>query len=258
MESCNEFLKLLHVMRVFCVEPHDVCNTELSIVSEEGVTALHFFAEWYRPTMDNKSASQAWARVLSIHDVDASDALGRTPMHIASQRGCPRAVAELIAAGADVNRSVASTRFSERLNERCRGWTPLMYAIAGRDAEEVEQSAPAGIFSCSIDPSSGAACVGHFVFDSPVAADDALTRVSLLLKAGANPNASAFGLTPLELAQSLRDSEVGELLLLAGADPSRMSHHDWTWLQPLISKLAHRYLEDGVPKKKRRTPAARL
>ena len=128
-------------------------------------------------------------------DVDCTDDLGRTPLHLASEVGRPRAIQLLLEYGADVNKRMH------------RGRTPLHLSICSGDVEVVRLLLQHG---ANVNDENDDWTALHGAAH-PWGGSLEITRV--LLEYGANVHARAkSNKTPLELWSNGGDHDIAQLL----------------------------------------------
>ncbi|KAL3531268.1 hypothetical protein ACH5RR_010590 [Cinchona calisaya] len=133
-------------------------------------------------------------------DVTKSSNKGYTPLHYAAEKGSKEFLKLLISKGAE-------------LRANSEAGTPLHCAAAYGNKEALKF-----LLELNADPSSASPL--HF---SPLLLSilaESFECMELLLKAGADPNASSMDLTPLCYAASEAEEEMIRHLLKAGADPN--------------------------------------
>jgi ankyrin repeat protein len=137
--------------------------------------------------------------VVAAEGVDARDALGQTPLMLASAFGSLEAVRELLAAGADARAASTSGATALHLAVTSLDKTRALLA-AGADVNAVTQLGRSPLLVASS---------GHGMSDV----------VRMLLSKGAKADAGDLtGITPLIAALSVDDRQTARLLLDAGAD----------------------------------------
>ncbi|PIA36260.1 hypothetical protein AQUCO_03400278v1 [Aquilegia coerulea] len=152
-------------------------------------------------------------------DFESKDGKGFTPLHHAASEGHKQLVQALISRGANVN---AEADWGTPLN---------MAAGNGRHGVVVM------LLTHHANPNIGSD--GLF---TPLAASilaTSLLCVSLLIEAGADPNAEACGESPLLLATCERETEIMKFLLKAGADPNVTNDFGMTPLELAAWKGNH-------------------
>ena len=146
-------------------------------------------------------------RIISTTIIDVNFKLHhKTPLWIASTKGCPQVVKLLIQAGADAN-EVLDVRGWSLLHEAVRINCKVLSQLLLGGAEINKQTTD------GLTPLHVAASYGKF----PKA-------VEFLLDMGADPNvADEFGHTPLHSATLWRPSNVVKMLLIKGAETDHLA-----------------------------------
>ncbi len=191
-------------------------------------------ALWHRgvPFLDDVSAVRTAVRSDDVEtltlletagaDLDAPDARGASPLHVAAAAGAPRATAFLLAHGADID-------------ETQQGRTPLSLALEGSHLDVARVLLQGGADAMAPVGSDGRPAALHAVWTGDV------ETVSLLLGFGVRPDlVDRDGVPALAHAVARNDASVTRVLLEAGATP------DVEAADPHLS-LLEQAIRDGGP-----------
>jgi ankyrin repeat protein len=175
---------------------------------------------------------KAWVK--SLGNVNKRDEDGRTPLHNASDDVDPKYVKALLAAGADVKAKTS------------KGWTPLMYAAYGGTAEVVQLLIDAGSdVNARLDRDAKHFGGSSVLMLAAWGTREGKKKVQALIKAGANPKATADdGWTVLMSATESQLPTV-EFLLKAGLDVNAKTKNGRTALM-LAAGYAPAYCDNAT------------
>ncbi len=178
----------------------------------------------------HKKYDRVARQLCSFHDVNATNAQGRTPLHIACAAGCSQSVEVLLEEGANFNAVDVS------------GNTPLMNAAAGKVAV-VEMLLSIPHINVSHQNQDGLAAI-HFAIDRLASsgnfAGDKVARLStrianLLISKGADLNVVPSDGCPLVVKHGDHDG-VRQFLVDAGANMNAVSKEGDSVLRKVVAK----------------------
>ncbi len=157
--------------------------------------------------------------LVAAEGANVKDALGQTPLMLASAFGSTEAVRQLLSAGADARLAASS------------GATALHWAVTNLEKTRALIDAGADV--------NAASQLGRTPLLVASSAHDTAAVVQLLLSKGAGANASdAVGVTPLIAALAVDNREAARLLLAAGADANALARIGQS-ATPLIAAANH-------------------
>jgi len=176
-------------------------------------TILHVALGWPLPYSDEQMLSVAEALLRAGADINAVDAQGRSPLHLAAENGKAAFCRWLVDNGARLD-------LADDLLQ-----TPLHLAAASGRVEATEVLLNAGADSDARDGSGWTAL--HWA-----AWNDEAACAKALLAGSQEPDPrDAIGATPLHLAAEACAYQTAELLLEAGADVNARDAYGWTPLR---------------------------
>lgn len=160
-----------------------------------GNTPLHVATVW------SESARKAQLLIEAGADVNKAGFLGNTPLHLAANKFEPRKVSLLLEHGADVNAINA------------KGQTPIMIAAKQGDEKVVAELLAYGA-DVTIKDNTGWTALHH------VATYGSVKTITAFKFSGADVNAKTnLGQTPLQFATSMSNHAGAAILVSLGADP---------------------------------------